>query len=133
MRSTTPRGQLVAQALEARAHVGQLLGGQGHGDSEPDDAGDVLGARAQATLVAAAVQDGLQARAALHVQGADPLGAVELVPREAEEIDAELGDVHRQRADGLHGVRVEQGALLVRDPRQRRDRAAPSRRRCWRT
>ena len=64
---------------------------------------------------------GCQARTALHVERADALGAVELVPGEAEEIDAQFGDVHRQRADRLHGVRVEQGALLVRDPRQRRD------------
>ena len=122
MRSSDAGGQPVAQASRRGRTSGSCSRGQRHGHAEADDAGHVLGAGAQAALVAAAVQDGLQARAALHVERADALGAVELVAGEAEHVDAELGDVDRQRPDGLHGVGVEQGALLVRDARQLGDR-----------
>ena len=122
MRSSTPCASLSRSASRRGRVSASCSTASVEGRAEPDDAGDVLGAGAQAALVTAAVQDGLQARAALHVQRADALGAVELVAGEAEHVDAELGDVDGQRPDRLHRVGVEQGALLVRDARELGDR-----------
>src|SRR5262249_28125433 len=68
---------------------------------------DVLGARAAVALLAAAVQERLQARSAADVQRADSLGPVELVRRNREQIDTEGIYVYRQAAGALYRVGVE--------------------------
>ena len=60
--------------------------------------------------------------AALDPQRARALRAVELVGRQREEINAERADVDGNLPDRLHGVGVEQGAVLVRERREVRDR-----------
>ena len=55
--------------------------------AQPDDAGDIFGRRAQAALLAAAVDDRRKLNALAHKKRADALGAVELVRRERQQID----------------------------------------------
>ena len=50
---------------------------------QPDQTRDVLGPRAQAAFLSPAVQDGFDPRPRAQVQGADTLGTVELVGRQA--------------------------------------------------
>ena len=59
-----------------------------------------------------------QLQALADEQAADALGAVELVGAEGEEIDRHPADVHRHLADGLHGVGMEEHAVLAADLRQ---------------
>ncbi|MNX97399.1 hypothetical protein D3C86_1297620 [compost metagenome] len=68
--------------------------------------------------MAAAVGLGAEAHAgplAADVEGADPLGAVELVPRHGEEIDLHGVDVDGHLARALGGVHVQQHALGAGD------------------
>jgi hypothetical protein len=53
--------------------------------------------------------------AAADVEGADALGAVEFVGREAHQVDAESADVDGDLADGLRGVGVQRDAALTAD------------------
>ena len=99
----------------------------------PHDAGDVLRTGALAPLLGAALDDARQGDALADVQRADALGAVELVAGQGEHIDVLLLDVDVQMADGLHGVGVEQDALLPCRPRRSPRWAGWSRSRCWRT
>jgi hypothetical protein len=86
--------------------------------AEADDERHRQRARTHPALVAAAVhlRDEAHARlAAPHVEGADALGAVDLVRRERREVDVHLLDVELDLADALHRVRVEEHAALARD------------------
>ena len=58
------------------------------------------------------------ARAALDPERARPLGPVELVRRERQQIDAERPRVDRNLRHRLHGVGVEERAARVRERRQ---------------
>ncbi len=51
----------------------------------------------------------------MNVQGAYALGRMELVTREAQQVDAELVDPRRNLADRLRRVRVKRHAVLARD------------------
>ena len=74
-------------------------------------------ARAQAVLLAAAVDQRLEAerRLATHVQRADALRAVDLVRRERQQVDVHRLDDQRQLAGALRGVDVERDAALAAD------------------
>ena len=50
------------------------------------------------------------------IQPADPLGAIHLVGRETEQVDAQLLDVDGELADRLGGVAVQQHAALFTQP-----------------
>src|SRR5437016_5305920 len=60
--------------------------------------GYVLGAGATVALVATAGDHRLDPGAHPHVEAAGPLGAVNLVRRDAEQVDAEVVDSHRDFA-----------------------------------
>jgi hypothetical protein len=86
------------------------------GRAQADDAGDVERAGAHAALVAAAVNllGKLHARvAAANIQRAHALRPVDLVAGEREQVDVVGLHVDGNLADGLHGVGVEDDALLV--------------------
>src|SRR6266540_4174886 len=51
-----------------------------------------LGAGPPATLVSGPVHDRFEANAAVHEQGADTLGRIDLVPSDRQEIDAKIVD-----------------------------------------
>ena len=78
------------------------------------------------------VMDRGDAGAALDPQRAGSLRPVELVRGQRQQIDAERVDVHRDLADRLHGVGMEQRPALVRDARRARRSAGWCRSRCWR-
>ena len=78
------------------------------------------GAGPQSPLLPAAGEQRLEAdaRAAAHVQRADPLRAIQFMGTERGEIDT--GGVERHLAERLGGIRVEQGAGRVRHGGERR-------------
>ena len=78
-----------------------------------DRQGYDLRAAAQASFLTRAVLHRRKRRAAAHVQCADPLGGVTLVPGDRQEIDAELIDVHRELAERLRGVDVQRHFALA--------------------
>ncbi len=72
----------VAQRAERAAFAGCSATASSSATRQADDAGDVLGAGAQAELLAAAVDERRQRRALANVEQPDALGAVEFVRRE---------------------------------------------------
>ena len=109
--------ELVAQSCHALRGV-CLADDFRRSGAEADDAGNVLGAAAPATLLAAALDEGRQIDAVAHDQGADAARSAELVRGNDQRVGAELGEVHRQAPGRLHRVDVQ---------RRRRARA-PTRR-----
>ena len=80
--------------------------------------GHVQRARAHAALVTAAVDQRREQHARIaapHVERADALRSVHLVGGHRGQVDLQLVHVERNLADGLHGVGVEENALLLRD------------------
>src|SRR6185503_10081604 len=109
-----PGEQSLAQPGDALRHAAhQRLVRVPRRDAQPHDRGHVLGARAPAALVLAAVHLRLEAGAPAHEQRRRPLRAVELVRGHAQQV--RLPAVHRDRdlARRLHGVDVEQRAALL--------------------
>lgn len=76
----------------------------------PDDRRDVFGAGAASALLLAAVDEVGQQDALPDVEGADPLGGVDLVAGEGEHVDLLGLHVDRNVADRLHRVGVEPDA-----------------------
>ncbi len=104
--------------LSLAVSCGHFLLAEFAGLAEADDAGDVQSAGTHAALVAAAVNDGgeLHARIlAANVESADALGAVDLVRRDGEQVDAVALHVHGNFADGLHAIHMEENALFLGD------------------
>ena len=91
-------------------------GGQAH------HGGGVQGAGPHVALLAATVQDRRERDLPPEQQHARPDGAAQLVPGEAERIDSGRAEVHRQHADGLHGVGVHRDAEVVGDGGELTDR-----------
>ena len=60
--------------------------------------------------------------AASHVQGSDSLGCIELVTGDGEQVDAQIVNIHRDLADRLGGVGVDERAALLGHGRQFPDR-----------
>src|SRR5438045_624301 len=80
----------LAELEESSRFLGELADRQLDGRSQPDDQGDGHRPAPESPLVAAAVKERLEPHlgiAATDIQGADPLGSVELVRREAEQVD----------------------------------------------
>ncbi len=103
-------------------HAGEVLSGTLRRLPQPDDADRILGARTEPALLFSAVDERIDDDALLHVQGADALRSVDLVPGEREEVDVQLLHVDRNPADRLRGVRMEEHAATVCDPHQVRYR-----------
>src|SRR5437899_431797 len=85
---------------------------------EPHDEGNGQGAGPHPALVAAPVDLRHQAHPRAffpHVQGPDAFRSVDLVGGEGHQVNLERFDVHRDLADGLRGVAVEEDAFLLGD------------------
>ena len=126
-----PRADRAARATRA-ASARELRAARAARRRPAGDRRHVLGARAAVALVLAAGDDRQQARAALDPQRAGALRAVELVRRQRQQVDAERPHVDRNLAGRLHGVGVQQRAVLVRDRARARRSAGSCRSRCWR-
>eukprot|EP00982_Pelagococcus_subviridis_P005219 29560-Pelagococcus_subviridis.AAC.3 len=83
--------------------------------SEPDDERRRERAGAQPALLAAAADERLHshARPPPHVDGADALRAVHLVPADREQVDLHVLDVDRDLPHRLRGVRVKEHLALA--------------------
>ncbi len=106
-----PGVEAFAEGQNARGLGVAFLQGEGGGRAEADDRGDGERAGAESALVAAAVDEGGEADlgvAAADVEGADPLGAVELVGGKGHQVELVVVHVDREAADGLGGVGVEE-------------------------
>ena len=103
--------EAVAQGLHPGILLGHVLLGQGHGRSQGDDAGGVLGAGPAAAFLVAADEKRPKRRALAHVQHADALGRVELVAGQRQHVHGQLGQIDVDLAHGLDRVGVEQHAL----------------------
>src|SRR5262249_1032837 len=113
-----PLPQLLAQAQQPLRLLGQRFSAQLARRAQADDVLHRQRAAAHAALVAAAVDERVEADAwVLAAAGGRPLalGPVDLVGRDAQQVDAHRLDVERHLAGGLHGVGVEQDALLLAD------------------
>ena len=86
--------------------------------AEADDAGNIERTGAHTALMAAAVdlRGDLHARiAAAHIESAHALGAINFVAGDRGNVNVVVDNVERRLADNLHGVAVEDDALLVAD------------------
>jgi hypothetical protein len=97
-----------SRCSSASAHVGiELARCDQGGTTQRHRAGDVLRARTDAELLAAAVDNCFDDLAVADDQGADPLGCADLVSADGEELAANGRHVDRQFAEGLHRVAVQ--------------------------
>mmetsp|Transcript_16362 Transcript_16362/g.37926 ORF Transcript_16362/g.37926 Transcript_16362/m.37926 type:complete len:258 (-) Transcript_16362:190-963(-) len=93
---------------------------------EPGDEERGLGSRPQAPLVPGPEHELGQGRGTPpDVERPDPLGRVELVARYREKVDPEGARVHRQLAQALGGVRVEQDRRFLGHTNRKRPAPLP--------
>ena len=88
---------------------------------EHERAHDVLGTRAHPRLLAAAVDERLDADATAQVERADALERADLVRGERRRVHPALLQVDVELAEPLHGIREELGLVRMRDTRERAD------------
>ena len=102
--------EALGKHLDVRAIVFHLLTGDRARLPEADAERGREGARAQAALLAPAGDERLHPNpwAAANVDGADALGAVDLVPGDGEQVDLHVLDVDRDLTHRLRGVGVEE-------------------------
>src|SRR5882757_557460 len=79
--------------------------------------------RPQPALLAASEGNWLQkwSSRTMHIEGARPLGSVELVAGEREDIDRQCADIEGDLAHRLSGIRVENDASLAANSADRGD------------
>lgn len=80
------------------------------GGAECDGQGDVFGAGAEAAFLATAVDQRFQPHPRPHVQGPDTLGGIQFMSDDREQIHAQLVGIHRQFAERLGRVGVNEHA-----------------------
>ncbi len=93
-----PADQVVAQRRHPGGVLGLLLHRELDRGGQARDRRGVQGAAADVALLAAAVHEGAHLDLAAHDQGADAVGAADLVPGEGQRVDAARGEVDRDRA-----------------------------------
>ena len=86
----------------------ELWRGNLAGGGEGGDLRGGFGSGAASVLLAAADDHGLQAQPLADIQGADPFGCVNLVPADADHVDAQRLRCEGNLHEGLDGVRVQQ-------------------------
>ncbi len=123
-RDNHPRQGFLQARLQAVAQTGQPAGllaahalGQLQRGGHANDAGHVLGPRAHAAFLPAAVHQRPQGHAVGRPQGAYLLGSVGLGGRQGEKVAAQVADVDRDLPKTLRGVgmKPDGGALPRRE------------------
>src|SRR6266516_228373 len=107
--------EAIAQRTQPRTFLRHLFLCDFAGLAETNDTGHVQGAGTHAALVTTAINDGgkLHARiAAADVQSADPLGSINLVSTDGQQIDIVLLDVDRNLAHRLDAVHSKENAVF---------------------
>ena len=101
---------------EKRDERGGDRGGRGgFGGGRGGDLGGGLGARAQAALLAASPDERRELQAALDIQGPHPLGGVDLVAADGQQVHPQLPGGEGDFQEALDRVAVEQGLRLCVD------------------
>src|SRR5687767_5886233 len=116
--------QTIAQCAQAQ-DGGLITAAQGRCGAEPDNGGDVEGARAVPTFMAASVNQSLEVdrwTSLRNIQRADPFRSVELVRAQRHEVDAEVSHVQWHESGRLRRITMEERPLRVRDLRDGRKR-----------
>ena len=75
--------------------------------------GNVRGTGSQPRLVGGAVEHGGRVEATTNVEGADSLGGVHLVAREAEQVDTKFPGTHGDSTGRLDGIAVNEDSRLA--------------------
>ena len=103
-----------AQRRNSTHVLGEAFARQPGRFAESDDAGHVQGARAQAALVSAAVDERRQGdlRPRPDIERANALRPIHLVCAQRGEVDVHGDDVKGHASDALHGVAMKQHAAL---------------------
>ena len=114
--------ELVRQLFDVAHLVVHALDGFLHRRRKADAARGVLGARAQAALLPAAVYQRLERDAVFDIQHAHAARAAELVRGERQHVNAHRLHVDRHMADRLHRVRMEHSAHRMGEFRDLPDR-----------
>ena len=91
------------------------IGNQTAGRPKPNRKPGAFRTGAPSVLMSRTVNQRLQLDAAPEKKRTDALGGIELVPGQAQEIDAQNGDPCRNLADCLRGVGMEKDRALPRD------------------
>ena len=115
----------LSQVEEPSRFLGELADRHLDGGPEPHDQRDRERPATETALVTAAIEQRLEPHLGIvtaDVQGADPLWPVDLVRREAEQVDLVAPDVQRDLAHGLGGIGVEDDAAFVAKPADLADR-----------
>ena len=112
------RLEAVAHLLQPRALFLALGDRQLGGVREAHRVRDVLGSRAAAAILRAAVKERLDRETAANEHRADALRRADLVAGDGEHVERRLPRVDRDLAERLDGVGVEEGAR-ARGPARR--------------
>ncbi len=110
-----PAHQVVAQRRDPLGVLRLALDGLLDGRCQPGDRRHVQRAAADVALLPAAVHQRRHREVASYDEGADAVGAPELVPGEAQRVDAGRGEVDGDGADRLHRVGVHRDGVLGGD------------------
>ena len=107
--------EAIAQASDAHPFGVELGLRQPGRHSHSHQRRRIFCAGAPASLVLAAGENRLHPGASLDPQGSRPFRPVELVGGEREQVDAHRSHVHWNLPNGLHGVGMNERAMLVSD------------------
>ena len=105
--------ELIAHRAHLRGVLIHIIAGLLERCRHCGNARDVLGAGALAALLSAALDEVEDGDVLPHVQGADALGGMELVPGDGEHVNIHLLDVYRHMTRCLNSVAVERDAALT--------------------
>ncbi len=117
----------VAQTAHMLLFELQIVGRQLHRLAHADDTGNVQGARTASAHMLSPMQQRRERMTVSDIKAADPFGTVELVGREAHEVDPGADDVDGDLAHRLHTVGMQQHTPLLADLRDLLDREDGSR------
>ena len=107
--------ELIAERAQALGVVRERVPSDLSGFAEADDAGNILRAGTNATLVMTAVKELLQARAATDVKRANALGGIKFVAGQRKQIELELIHVDGNFPRRLHRIAMEINVGLFGD------------------
>ena len=105
--------ELCAEVAGGGGFGFQIFQSHLQGGGHAADGGEVFGACAAVTLLAAAGDEGVHGDLGFEHQCADAFGAAEFVASEGEEVGTDVVGLYWEVADGLDGIGVEKGAVGV--------------------
>ncbi|MBV6457690.1 MAG: hypothetical protein HONBIEJF_00807 [Fimbriimonadaceae bacterium] len=103
--------QLHKERIAGHSAVGSEVG-MPHGNSKPDNPGDILGPSSQLTLLTTSRNERLDRRTSTNGKGSDSLRATDLVSADGDEVGFELR-APCVRSRGLHGIDEMIGSMLT--------------------